>query len=179
MQVLRACFAVLVAMVLGTAPAAAQDHPDGVHVHDAYARVVGGQGASGAVYFIIHNNTDHVITLTGVTCDLAQMAGLHTSAESADGLMQMLPLDGGVVLPPGEMHEFVGGGDHVMLMGLTQALTDGQSIPLTLTFDGAEALRIVAIVDNARAPGGTDQADPAAMDGHSMGHDHSAMTPAP
>ena len=163
----RAAFAALLALVVSSPSTLAQENPEGMMIHDPYARVVGGIGASGAVYFTLHNHSENDILLTGVSTDLAEMAGVHTSLESADGMMQMIPIGDGVAIPAWEEHVFARGGDHIMLMGLTKALKDGDTITVTLTFDHASPLTFDAVIDNARLP-------EAAMD-----HDHSAMTPSP
>lgn|GEM_PF-462633 len=149
----RMTFAALAAAVALSLPALAQDHPDGMHVHDVFARSMGGMGASGAVFFMMHNNTETDDRLLSARADVAERVELHTHKEDANGVMQMLPIDGGVALPAGEMHEFARGGDHVMLMGLTRELKDGDTFPLTLTFEQAGAITVEAVVDNARKPG--------------------------
>ena len=65
------------------------------------------------------------------------------------------------------MHEFAPGGDHVMLMGLTRDLAQGEILSLTLTFDGAGSMIVEAVVDNDRAPDAAGR------------HDHSAAPTAP
>ncbi len=138
-----------VAACLTLSPAFAQDHPEGIHIHDAYARL---SPASGAVFFMIHNNTETDLQLTGARTDVAQKAELHSHTEDADGVMRMGEIEGGVALPAGDMHTFARGGDHVMLMGLTTALANGDTFPLTLIFaDGSEVVLDVT-VDNARKP---------------------------
>lgn len=162
--------------LLAAAPLHAQEHPEGMHIHDVYARSNGGVGGSGAVFFLIHNNTETDDRLIGVSTDVAKKAELHTHVESADGVMQMQQIDGGIALPAGEMHELARGGDHVMLMGLTRALKDGDTFPLVLTFEKAGDVTIEATVDNARKPGeGGMMMDHGSMgDGHG-GHDHGKM----
>jgi copper(I)-binding protein len=147
------------ALFLCALPVAAEDHPEGMHVHDVYARSNGQEGGSGAVFLMIHNNTATDDRLIAVSAPVAQKVELHTHKESADGVMQMMEIEGGIALPAGEMHELARGGDHVMLMGLTQALADGDTFPLTLTFEQAGDVTVEAVVDNARKPGD--------------GHDHS------
>ena len=165
------------------APAFAQEHPEGLHIHDVYARSNGAVGGSGAVFFMIHNNTETDDRLIAVATDVAQKAELHTHVESADGVMQMVQIEGGIALPSGEMHELARGGDHVMLMGLTRALKDGDQFSLTLTFEKAGEVQIEATIDNARKPGegGMDHMDHSGHDmqqgdaaGGEAGHDHSA-----
>ncbi len=151
---------ILASLLLSLSPAAAQDHPEGLHVHDAYARL---GPASGAVFFLIHNNTTTDDRLIGIRTDLAQRAELHSHSESTDGVMTMGRIDIGVPLPAGAMYAFERGGDHVMLMGLGAGLKDGDVIPLTLIFASGAEMALEVPVDNARLPG-------AAMDhsGHSQ-----------
>ncbi len=140
------------ALFLCALPVAAQEHPAGMHVHDVYARSNGKEGGSGAVFLMIHNNTETDDRLIAVSAPVAKKVELHTHTESADGVMQMMEIEGGIALPAGEMHALARGGDHVMLMGLTQALADGDSFPLTLTFEQAGDVTVEAVVDNARKP---------------------------
>lgn len=144
--------------------AVAQDHPEKIHVHDAYARL-GPQ--SGAVFFMIHNNTGTDLTITGAHTDLAKKAELHTHMENADGVMAMTKIEGGVPVASGDMHLFERGGDHVMLMGLTRKLADGESFDLVLDFADGSTLDVPVVVDGNRKPGEM-------MDGM-QGMDHGAM----
>ncbi len=153
-------------------------HPDGMHIHDAYARIVGGAGGSGSVYFMIHNNSGVDDRLLGVSSDTAARTMLHSQTEDANGVMQMRAMDEGLPLPAGEMRELVRGGDHIMLMGTALALRDGDTITLTLTFERADEMVIEVPVDNARKSGdaGDDHVtmDHDAMDHDAMGHDEPA-----
>lgn len=156
MKAFRTLLAALAAITLLLSPLSAQENAEGIEVHDPYARVLAGVGASGAVFFTLHNHGDLNVTLTGASSPQAEMAGLHTHVTSADGMMQMIEIEGGVALPDGAHHDFARGGDHVMLMGLTADLKDGDFVTLTLTFDGASPLTFNAVVDNARAPEAMD-----------------------
>jgi copper(I)-binding protein len=158
---IRLSFAALAACLALSAPLAAEEHPPGMHVHDVYARIAPA-GNSGAVFFMLHNNTDTDDRLVGARTGIAQKNELHTHLESADGVMQMKEIEGGVALPAGAMHEFARGGDHVMLMGLTAKPADGERFPLTLVFEQAGEVTVEAVVDNARTP-------------EAGGHDHGAM----
>lgn len=143
---------VLAAATLAFLPFAtlAQEHPEGIHVHDAYARIGNG---SGAVFFMIHNNTDKDLTITGAHTGIAKLAELHTHVEGSDGVMKMGKIDGGVALPAGDMHEFNRGGDHVMLMGLGSVPAEGATFDLVLEFDDGSEFSVPVVVDNARKPG--------------------------
>jgi copper(I)-binding protein len=158
----RMTFAALAAALSLSLPATAEEHPGGMHVHDVYARSMGQVGASGAVFFMMHNNSATDDRLLSASADVAERVELHTHKEDANGVMQMLHVEEGFPLAAGEMHELARGGDHVMLLGLTRELKDGDSFPLTLTFEQAGEITVEAVVDNARKPG----------DGM-MDHDHS------
>lgn len=153
--------------------AAMENHPEGMHIHDVYARTNGGVGKTGAVFFVIHNNTDADDVLIGASSDIAAKVELHTHIESADGVMQMAKIEGGIALPAGEMHELARGGDHVMLMGLTKDLKDGDTFDVTLDFQTRPDETIEVTVDNQREAGEGGMM----MDGNGamMGHDHSKM----
>jgi copper(I)-binding protein len=83
-------------------------------------------------------------TLDSIATPAARSATLHE---------QMLH-DGGMVMhaapplavPAGGSAELAPGGTHVMLEGLTRSIAAGDSIPVTLTFRRAGALRVVARV---------------------------------
>lgn len=171
---LRLFAAVLAACLSLTAPALAEEHPAGIHIHDVYARVNGGIGKTGAVFMMIHNNTATDDRLVEVRSDVAKLVELHTHLEGEDGVMKMERIEGGIALAAGEMHELARGGDHVMLMGLTRELADGESFALTFVFEQAGEVVVEATVDNARKPG-EGQMNHDAMHGdgsHGDGHGH-------
>jgi periplasmic copper chaperone A len=160
-RTLAAVTAACLSLATFTTAATAQDHPEAMHVHDAYARL---SPMSGAVFFMIHNNGATDDRLIGARTDVAQKAEVHTHSEDANGVMTMGEIEGGVALPAGEMHAFERGADHIMLMGLTDGLKDGDVIPLTLIFESGAEMLVQVPVDNAR------KADDAMMQDHS-GHD--------
>lgn len=149
----RMTFAALAAVLSLALPATAETHPEGMHVHDVYARSMGKVGASGAIFFMMHNNAATDDRLIAARADVAERVELHTHKEDANGVMQMLHVEEGFAIPAGEMHELARGGDHVMLLGLTRELADGDTFPVTLIFEQAGEITVEAVVDNARKPG--------------------------
>ena len=144
---------------------------DGVHIIDPYARSMGGIGASGAIFFQMENHAATDDRLIGVASDVAQKVEMHTHSEDANGVMQMLHVPEGFAVTAGETHALDRGGDHIMLMGLTRALADGDMITLTLTFENSGELVIEVPVDNARKANAPDMGamDGSAHAGHKMG----------
>ncbi|MEO1779505.1 MAG: copper chaperone PCu(A)C [Pseudomonadota bacterium] len=129
-------------------PAAAAD----IMVMDPYARAVSPSAKSGAAFMTLHNTGTTDDRLVAAATDVAQRVELHEHVEVSDGVMQMTEIEGGIPLPAGEMHEMVRGGDHVMLMGLTGPLEQGEEIMVTLVFEHAGEVVVTIPVDNERKP---------------------------
>lgn len=136
-------------------PVAAIAH-DGMHVEDTYARSA--NPMTGAIFMTLENHRDVECTLQAVELDVAERVELHSHTEE-DGIMKMGRIEGGIRIAPHESHALSRGGDHVMLLGLTRKLADGDSIDLTLDFGDCGREEATAIVNNARAD-----------EGHDMGH---------
>lgn len=135
-----------------------------IMIQDPYARTMGGMGASGAVFFGIMNHADTDDRLIDARSQVAKKVELHTHKDDGNGVMQMLHVPEGFAVPAMGNHALERGGDHVMLMGLTQELKDGDMVSVTLVFEQAGEVVIEAPIDNARKPamGG--------MEGHQMQH---------
>jgi periplasmic copper chaperone A len=117
----------LVALLLAGVSAAAHAQ---VTVAGAWARgTVAGQGATGA-YMTLEAQT--ATALVEAASPIAKVVEIHEMALDA-GVMKMRALDR-VDLPAGKIVELKPGGRHVMLMGLSRQLRDGDAFPLTLTF---------------------------------------------
>jgi periplasmic copper chaperone A len=134
---------------------------EGVHVTDPYARVSGESATSAAVFFVIENHGPNEDRLLSVTTDAAEMAELHTHTEDANGVMSMGAIDGGIAIPGKAQHALDRGGDHVMLMGLTKPLKDGDMIRLTLTFEHEGDVVVEVPVDNDHVAAAAHSGHPA------------------
>ena len=126
---------------------------DGILVHDAYARSSGKSAKSGAAFLILENATTTDDRLIDARSDAAKRVELHTHKENADGVMQMIHVEEGFVLPAGGSHALKRGGDHVMMMGLTGPLAQGDTVTLTLVFEQAGEMTIEVPVGNKRKGG--------------------------
>lgn len=156
-----------------TLPIAAEDKAAGIQIHDPYARAMGGIGKSGAVFFEIVNSAAVDDRLIDARAEVAQRVELHTHKEGADGVMQMLHVPEGFVVPAGGSHALARGGDHVMLLGLTQDLAQGDTFPLTLVFEKAGEVVVDVALDNDRKPeaaGMEGMGDGQGGHGHGMKH---------
>jgi len=129
--------------------ASAQD----ITVSDAYLRVTGAKATSAAAFMQIENHGATDDRLVAVATDAAAMSELHTNIEGANGVVSMVPLSDGIALPAGGHHLLKRGSDHVMLMGLTRPLSDGDTVQFTLQFERTGPVVVEVPVDNLRKPG--------------------------
>ena len=111
----------------------------GVIVQDAWARASAGASPNGAAYVTLAGGSQPD-SLIGVSTSVAATADIHETINDS-GVMKMRPVQA-VSIPPGQTVTFVPGGYHIMLMGLKQPLTAGQSFPLTLTFARAAPITV-------------------------------------
>ena len=140
------------AMLLMTTSAFAE----GLMVKDPYARAARPNAPTGAAFMTLMNHSDQNITLMGVSSDFARRVELHTHIDNGEGIMQMTEIEGGITIPAGEMHMMKRGGDHIMMMGLTKFLVDGETIFVTFEFETGAEMVVEIPVDNARKPKGHD-----------------------
>ncbi|MGV6848675.1 MAG: copper chaperone PCu(A)C [Marinibacterium sp.] len=123
---------------------------DAISIDDAYARSASKVAKSGAIFMTIHNAGDADDRVIAARTDAAKKAELHTHIGDANGVMRMVEVEDGFAVPAGGDHQLARGGDHVMLMGLTRPLTQGDTVTLTLTFEQAGDVTVEVPVDNDR-----------------------------
>lgn len=78
----------------------------------------------------MHLQSATAARLVGVSSPVAAVVELH-QMEMEGGTMKMRRVDG-IELPAGKMVNLASGGYHVMFMGLTRQLKDGEVVDLTL-----------------------------------------------
>lgn len=144
MTVTRFSAAILISMAFA-APAFAD-----VVIHDAYVRTAGPTARTGAAFLEIVNETDQADRLIAAASDVAMKVELHTHIMTSDGVMQMRQVENGFAIAAGETHLLKRGGDHVMLMGLTRSLAQGDIVEVTLTFENAGDIVVEVPVDLER-----------------------------
>lgn len=138
-----------------------------VHVHQPYGFATVAGARAGAVFMQIESDVDD--RLVAVETAAAGRPELHTHLHE-NGVMKMRKVDGfavpaqtGLTLKPG--------GDHIMLLELTQPLAVGEEIPLILVFETAGRVGVTATI---RAAGDVPPAEHGHGHdgGHNKGHDH-------
>jgi copper(I)-binding protein len=83
-------------------------------------------------YFVLHNNTDAPVTLTGASSIACGSIMLHQSKE-VNGVEKMLPVKS-VPIPAHGTAVFRPGGYHLMCMKPQSTMTIGQDVPIVLKF---------------------------------------------
>lgn len=114
-----------------------------VMVKDPYVRAMApGQKMTAA---FMHITADSDRRIVAATSDIASKVELHTGYVE-DGVMRMRQLEDGIELPSGEMVMLKPGGLHVMFIGVTEPVAEGDEVNLTLEFANGETQAITAPV---------------------------------
>jgi periplasmic copper chaperone A len=129
------------------APVRAQSAP--IAIDHPWSRATAGQ--VGVVYMTIKNTGTADDRLIGAATPIAGKAELHTTSEE-NGVMKMRPLPAVEVKANAEA-SLKPGGMHLMLLGLKEPLKEGNSFPLSLTFEKAGKLDVTVSVEKAGAMG--------------------------
>jgi copper(I)-binding protein len=124
-----------------------------LEVSNAWARATPAKAENGVAYLTIRSPTPD--RLVSVSSPVAKKAELHTM-EMAGMVMKMRPL-AGLDIPAGQPVTLKPGGEHIMLLGLGGPLQEGQSFPLTLTFEKAGTREVSVAVEKPGAAGPAPQ----------------------
>jgi periplasmic copper chaperone A len=120
-----------------------------LEVSSAWARATPAKAENGVAFLTIRTPTPD--RLVSVSSPVAKKAELH-SMEMAGMVMKMRPMSS-LDIPAGQPITLKPGGEHIMLMGLKGPLREGQSFPLTLTFEKAGAREVTVEVEKPGAAG--------------------------
>jgi len=144
MKGLILALAVSLTALLSGAAAAHEYEIGSVKIVHPWARATAGGSLNGAVYMTLSVASSEPDRLLAVSTPAAKHAQLHKTIMDS-GVMKMRPVDV-VKIVPGSPTVMQPGGLHVMLMGLAAPLTEGDLLPLTLTFEHAGTIEVEAIV---------------------------------
>lgn len=159
----------LLATAFAVLPALASAH---MVIEDAYARAASPVAQSGATFLTLFNHSDQDDVLIGVTSTAAERLELHTHIQEDSGIMRMVEVDAGFPVAAGERIHLVRGGMHVMMLGLTEPLVQGEEIEITFNFEHADPVTQTIVIDNERQPEAGGHGDHGDHSGHG---DHDEM----
>jgi uncharacterized protein YcnI/copper(I)-binding protein len=106
-----------------------------------WSRATPGGAKVGGGYMRIVNRGSEPDRLIGGTAAVAARFEVHETS-TVDGVARMRPVEGGLVIKPGETVELKPGGLHAMLVDLTRPLKEGETIKGTLVFEKAGTVAI-------------------------------------
>ncbi|MGB3409514.1 MAG: copper chaperone PCu(A)C [Jannaschia sp.] len=114
-----------------------------LHIMQPMLRATVPNAPVGSGFVTIANMGETVDTLVAASIDgdLAGRVELH-EMKMAEGVMSMSEVDGGITIPAGGEVSLAPGGLHLMIMGLAQPLTAGETYSVTLTFETAGAITL-------------------------------------
>ena len=144
--------AILAATILPVTSLTAVADDLAIVIEDPYARTSRPNAPTGAAFMVVVNHGDTEDRLIGAASEIAARVELHTHLEDANGVMRMIEVEDGIPVPAGGRAELKRGGDHVMFMGLTGPLANGDTVEVTLTFEEAGEITVQIPVDLDRKP---------------------------
>ncbi|HMR33921.1 MAG TPA: copper chaperone PCu(A)C [Geminicoccaceae bacterium] len=142
---MRRTLAILAALALAAPSLAAPVEMGSLVIEQASASASIGRSTTSAAYLTIRNRGTETDRLLDAASPAAERVGLHVSLMEG-GTMRMLAVDR-LDIPPGETVTMrPGAGLHLMLEGLREPLRDGAGVPMTLRFERAGTVDLVAEV---------------------------------
>jgi copper(I)-binding protein len=122
-----------------------------ITVEKAWARATPGAITTGGAYMTLVDHGTSPDRLVAVSTPVAGKAELHVMSTD-NGISTMRPVDA-LTVEPGKPVELKPGGYHVMLIDLKQPLKQGDSFPMTLTFEKAGTIQVTVTVEKPGAMG--------------------------
>lgn len=141
-------------MCLSTAAAIAHDYSIGdITIDHPWARATPPRAMNAGAFMLLNSKSGD--QLIAVSSEIAAKTEVH-EMKIADGVMKMRPLATALALPPNQTVKLAPGGYHIMLMGIQQALKEGEQFPVTLTFAKTGKItvqiKVQAMTDMAAMP---------------------------
>jgi copper(I)-binding protein len=119
-------------------------------ITEAWSRAAG-PGGTGAGYLTIGNRGGAADRLLSASSPAARSVELHNHIREGDVMrMRQVPA---VEIPAGGSVTLRPGGLHLMLIGLTGPLRQGETVPVTLTFERAGTAQVNLAIQAAGARG--------------------------
>ena len=150
---LRLLRAALAAAILVVTPAFAHNgvtHLGPINISLPFTRATLPNAPVAGGFLTIENTGTEPDRLISAASDIADDTQIHEMAMQGD-VMKMRPLAEGLEIPAGETVVLAPGGFHIMFMGLKQALVEGETITVTLTFEKAGTVDVLLPIEAAAA----------------------------
>ena len=145
-----------------TSVASTSTASDSLAISDAWVKSA--ESGMSAAFGQLRNDSDADITVVSAVSAASSMLELHETVENEAGEMVMRQIDGGFVIPAGGTVDLVPGGNHIMLMDLTDPLTAGAEVVFTLTLADDSTFEFTAPVKDYSGANENYEGDDAEMD---------------
>lgn len=118
-----------------------------VEVNNVWGRSAPAAAANAAFYMQIVNNSpedEHLMTAKAEMCDATEF---HEVVMKEGGVMSMQPVEGGKIdVPAKQTVELKSGGLHLMCIGKKGEFKLGETYPITLVFEKAGEMEVLAVI---------------------------------
>ena len=121
----------------------------GISVTDARVRLVAPGATMAQMSLVVHNQSARERRLIGAHTPVATAVELHARLSEAADDLRMREIPDIAIAAHGEV-ALTPRGLHLMLIGLRQQLSEGEIVPVTLTFDGGGTVKVGAVVASDR-----------------------------
>jgi copper(I)-binding protein len=156
MTIITRMLALFLLVAAVVAPAQAEDVKAGdLVISQGWSRATPNGAKIGSGYFAIENKGTTPDRLVAVSADIAGKVEVHQMAMN-NGVMTMRPVGDGLTIDPGKTVKLSPGGYHLMMFDLKSPLKQGDTLPITLTFEKAGKVNVSLAVEGigAQGPGG-------------------------
>lgn len=153
-HVSRRLIALLLPLAMFSTPAFSHDFKVGnLTIDHPTATPTRGSVRVNAGYMTIINAGATPDRLVAASSPQAGRIELHNHIRAANGMMQMREVQGGVVVPARGRVAFTQGGLHLMIYDPQAPLREGGTLPITLTFERAGRVEVVAMIETPSPSG--------------------------
>lgn len=121
---------------------AAATEADALSVTDPWAKAT--DTGMTAAFGEIDNTSTADVRIVSAETDASPTTELHTMEADENGDMMMTEVEGGFIVPAAGSVMLEPGGDHIMIMGVTEPIEPGADVTVTLTLDDGSTIDIVA-----------------------------------
>lgn len=152
--------AALAALLAFSASAFAHDgttHLGPINISQPLSRATLPNAPVGGGFMTIENTGAEADRLVSITSPASPDVQIHEMAMQGD-VMKMRKLADGLEIGAGETVTLAPGGLHLMFMGITQRFVEGETVPVTLTFEKAGTVELELPVLGAAADVPADHA---------------------
>lgn len=164
MNRMLAAFAAAVLLLSGCAGPGSIGEVD-VAITDSWVKTAEA-GEMSAAFGIIENHGADDLTVVAASSPVSGVTELHEVVDDGTGAMVMREIEGGFLVPAGGRLVLEPGGNHIMLMGLTEDILAGTEVTVLIEFSNGETMTIQAPARDYAGANEEYEHD------HEHGHDH-------